>query len=217
MLGHAANADWPWLVLVGLGAFHGINPAMGWLFATALGLYRDSRGVVLAALLPIAVGHAVSVAIVASLALAAGVVVDRRLIQVAGGAVLIGWAIYHTFARHRVRFGMKVGYLGLMGWSFLMATSHGAGLMLIPVLVPMQAAAHPVHAATVGGSFLLAFAAVGVHSIAMLVTTGLVALVVYEFVGIAILRRGWINLDRLWTLALVAAGLILLALACLGS
>jgi hypothetical protein len=204
---------WPWLALAGLGAFHGLNPAMGWLFAVALGLHRNSRTVVLTALVPIAIGHALSVALVALLVVAAGIVIDRRLIEALAGALLIGWAIYQVLRRHRVRFGMQVSYLGLAAWSFLMAGAHGAGLMLVPVLIPLCLAASPARELTASGSAGIALAAVGVHSLSMLAVTGTIALVVYQWVGVAILRRGWINLDRLWTAALVATGFLLLLLA----
>ena len=206
------SALWPWLTLAGLGAFHGINPAMGWLFAVALGLHRRSRAVVLTALLPIALGHALAVATVALAVVLLGVVVDQRAVRIAAGALLIGWALYHWLygARHRPRFGMQTGLLGLAAWSFLMAMSHGAGLMLVPVLIPLCLAAAPAQELTAAGSLPIALAAVGVHSLAMLATTGTIAVAVYEWLGVAFLRRGWLNLDRLWTAALLATGLILL-------
>jgi hypothetical protein len=202
---------WPWLALAGLGAFHGVNPAMGWLFAVALGLHRHSRTVVLSALLPIAIGHALAILAVALAVVLLGIVVDQGTIRLGGGALLIGWAAYHTLygSRHRVRFGMQVGMLGLGAWSFLMATAHGAGLMLVPVLIPLCLAAAPAQQLTAAGSLPVTLAAVGVHTLAMLATTGVIALAVYEWFGLAFLRTGWINLDLVWTIALVATGLIL--------
>ena len=136
---------WPWLALAGLGAFHGLNPAMGWLFAVALGLHRKSRTVVLRALLPIALGHALAILLVVLAVVVLGIVVDQRPLRIGAGAVLIGWAVYHMLygSRHRVRFGMQVGMLGLGAWSFLMASAHGAGLMLVPALIPLCLAAAP--------------------------------------------------------------------------
>lgn len=205
---------WPWLVLAGLGMFHGINPAMGWLFAVALGLHRQSRAVVLEALIPIAFGHALSIGIVALAVVLLGIVVDQRAIQVAAGILLIAWAIYHWLygARHRVRFGMQVGVVGLAVWSFLMASAHGAGLMLVPVLIPLCLAASPGAELTASGSWPIALAAVALHTLAMLAVTGIIAVLVYEWVGVAFLRRGWVNLDLLWTMALIATGLLLLML-----
>jgi len=208
----------PWLTLVGLGAFHGVNPAMGWLFAVALGLHRQRRSVVLASLLPIALGHAFAVALVALAVVSLDRFVERWVTSVVSGLVLIAWALYHWKyrSRHRVRVGMRTGMVGLGVWSFLMAGAHGAGLMLVPALLPLErlAAAHD-HAGHVmpARSLEIALAAVGVHTLAMLAVTGLVAIVVYEWVGVAFLRRGWINLDLVWTIALIVTGVILLATA----
>jgi hypothetical protein len=203
---------WPWLALAGLGAFHGINPAMGWLFAVALGLHRHSRAVVLQALLPIAIGHALAILVVALAVVLLGIVVDQRALRIGAGALLIGWAVYHALygSRHRVRFGMQVGMLGLGAWSFLMASAHGAGLMLVPVLIPLCLAASPAGGLSAAASAPVALAAVGVHTLATLATTGAIAVGVYEWFGVGFLRKGWINLDLIWTITLVATGLILL-------
>jgi hypothetical protein len=205
------GAWWPWLALAGLGAFHGINPAMGWLFAVALGLHRGGRAVVLEALVPIALGHALSIAVVALAVVALGFVVDPGVVHKLAGGLLIGWAIWHQLygSRHRARFGMQTGMAGLAAWSFLMASAHGAGLMLVPVLIPLCLAASPARELTASGSLEVALAAVAVHTAALLFVTGAVALAVYDWVGVAILRRAWINLDLLWSAALVATGLIL--------
>jgi hypothetical protein len=205
------SALWPWLALAGLGAFHGLNPAMGWLFAVALGMHRRSRAVVLEALIPIAIGHALAILAVALAVVLLGMVVDQRALRIAAGILLIGWAAYHTLygARHRVRFGMQVGMLGLGAWSFLMASAHGAGLMLVPVLIPLCLAASPAQELSAAGSIPITLAAVGVHTLAMLATTGVIAVVVYQWVGVAFLRRGWINLDLIWTAALVLTGVVL--------
>lgn len=203
---------WPWLALAGLGAFHGVNPAMGWLFAVALGLHRGGRAVVLASLVPIALGHALAVALIVLAVVLLDRVVDPRAIGLVSGLVLIGWAAYHRLygSRHRVRVGMRTGMAGLALWSFLMAGAHGAGLMLVPILIPLgHGGLHAGHLPA-SGSLSLALAAVGVHTLAMLVVTGAIAVAVYEWVGLAFLRRGWINLDLLWTAALLATGLILL-------
>jgi hypothetical protein len=205
------SAAWPWLTFVGLGLFHGVNPAMGWLFAVALGLHRGSRRAILLALPPIALGHALSVWLVALAAILLGVVVDARVFHWGAGAVLIGWAGYHSLYghRHRVRVGMTAGFAGLALWSFTMATTHGAGLMLVPALIPLcldkSLPGEP--------SLALSAAAVAVHGAAMLAVTGAIALVVYDWLGLEVLRRGWINFDLLWSGALVAVGALLIATA----
>ena len=203
----------PWLMLAGLGAFHGINPAMGWLFAVALGLHRQSRQVVWLSLIPIAAGHAVSIAVVVAAVVTLGFVIDRRVLEIAAGIVLLGWALYYALYghRHRVRVGMQVGMIGLAVWSFLMATGHGAGLMLAPVIIPLCVSASPAKEMLAAGSLPISLAAVAVHTGAMLAVTAAIAGVVYEWMGLAFLRRGWINLDRIWIAVLAATGLVLIA------
>ena len=201
---------WPWLALAGLGLFHGLNPAMGWLFAVALGLHRGSQRIVLLSLVPIAVGHAAAVAAVLLAVLALGLVIDHTMLIRLAAVVLIAWAAWHALYGHqrRVRVGMQTGLLGLVLWSFLMASAHGAGLMLIPALASICAAAGS--AAEVSSGTPLALAALGVHSAAMLATIAAVSLIVYHWTGIDFLRRGWINLDLIWVAMLATCGVVLL-------
>src|ERR1700686_280947 len=201
---------WPWLALAGLGAFHGLNPAMGWLFAVALGLHRNNRRIVWLSPFPIALGHALSIALVAGAFVWAGFMIDPRAVRFSAGLFLIGWALYHwrDGHRHRVRIGMQAGLAGLAVWSFLMATTHGAGLMLWPVLMPLcfpatsaPSSIDPLPTALLG---------IGVHTLTMLIVTTAVAVIVYEWAGLEILRRAWLNVDLIWTLALLLAGALLL-------
>lgn len=202
---------WPWVALAGLGAFHGLNPAMGWLFAVALGLQRQSMRAVLWSLLPIGLGHAVSIAAVVAAVAVLQVLIDMRLLQWGAAALLVGFGLYRLVARHRGRGGMQVGFGELALWSFLMATAHGAGLMLIPVLLNVDmGAGHGMPMQGVGPEVGVSVAAVVVHAIAMLAVTGAIAVVVYRWVGLAFLRRGWVNVDLIWSIALIAAGAALL-------
>jgi hypothetical protein len=193
---------------------------MGWLFAVAIGLQRQRPRAVLESLLPIAAGHALSVGAVVLAASLLRVVVDPRALQLVAALLLIGFGLYRLFVRHRGRIGMQVTGAQLVLWSFLMATAHGAGLMLLPVLLEMPAAgaaggghAHMHRMDAVGQTVGIALAAVGVHTLAMLCVAGAVGIVVYQWVGLAFLRRGWINLDLLWIIALLGAGAILLLMA----
>lgn len=205
---------WLWLAVAGLGLFHGINPAMGWLFAVALGLNRHSERAVWLALIPIALGHAVAVAVVLFAVLALGLIVDPGLLRRLAGVILLAWAASHLLygRRHPVHVGMQTGLGGLFLWSFLMANAHGAGLMLVPVVLPLCLAASPAHELTASGSTPIALAALTLHTGAMLAAIGTISIVVYKWAGIAFLRRGWINLDLVWTIALAACGIILLAI-----
>ena len=216
-----AVSAWPWLALAGLGAFHGLNPAMGWLFAVALGLQKQRRAAVLEALLPIAAGHAMSIAVVVLLVSGLRAAVDLPSLELVSAVALIAFGVYRLTARHRGRVGMQVGGAQLLLWSFFMATAHGAGLMLLPVLLGLPSGSKtgphvhgsPAMLAALGQSTVTAVSAVAVHTLAMLCTAGIVGLVVYEWLGLAFLRRGWINLERIWALALLAAGAILLVMA----
>ena len=203
---------WPWLALAGLGAFHGLNPGMGWLFAVALGMHRHDRRIVWLSVVPIALGPCL-VGRRSSPPRSCGLGVAGRRARLAHrlpASILIGWALYHWRYghRHRVRFGMQTGLVGLGVWSFLMATAHGAGLMLWPVLMPLciAAASQPDSA----GPLATAAIGVGLHTVAMLVVTAAMAVAVYEWIGVEILRRAWINVDLVWVAALLAAGAWLL-------
>lgn len=221
------NESWPWVVLAGLGAFHGLNPAMGWLFAVARGLQGGSRVIVLGSMLPIASGHALSIAIVVAAISILRAFVDFTTLRIGAAALLIGFGIYRLLARHRVRTGMRVGAAQLLLWSFLMATAHGAGLMLVPALLaiptcaPRTGIAHtlqpdpPMHlmqADALFGTTTTALAAVSIHTLAMLAVATVIAIGVYEWVGLAFLRRAWFNLDLLWAFALIGVGTVLLVM-----
>jgi hypothetical protein len=215
----------PWLSLALLGAYHGLNPGMGWLFAVALGLQERSRAAVIRAFGPIALGHAASVGAIVALVAAAQAALDATMLRfVAAGALLI-FGLYKLLAplSHPRWVGMRVNARDLATWSFLMASAHGAGLMLVPFVLrlppeavpPAGHSAHAEHMAMVSAAAEMTaaeLAAVGVHSLAMFVVMAAVALVVFEKVGLAILRRAWLNLDRVWAGALIGAGLLTLLL-----
>ncbi|HXH65899.1 MAG TPA: hypothetical protein VNI81_01780 [Candidatus Limnocylindrales bacterium] len=230
----------PWFVLLGLGAFHGINPGMGWLFAVALGLQERRRGAVLSALLPLGVGHALAVAAALVVALLVGAIVPLQYLRWIVAGVLIPLGVLCLFRHRHPRWAsMRVGLGRLTLWSFLMASAHGAGLMVVPVFVGMSAStatvahhhalnmvgAAPASAAIVpplaeipGPATMLcsahtaspavALLATGLHAAGYLIVTALIALLVYEKLGLAILRKAWLNLDLLWAAALIATGLI---------
>ena len=189
---------------------------MGWLFAVALGLQRHSRSALWWSLAPIAAGHALSIALVVVAVAVLRTFVDLPVLQVSAAITLIAFGVYRLVARHRARVGMQVGSIDLVVWSFLMATAHGAGLMLLPILLEMPSGvtAH-THAGMSAGpgidrSISLSLAAIAVHTAAMLAVAGTVAAAVYEWIGLEFLRRGWINLDLLWVIALIGAGAMLL-------
>ena len=202
------------LALAGLGAFHGLNPAMGWLFAVARGMQERSRTVLLRSLPPIAAGHLASVAIVAAVVSATRSVVAARVVGIVGGLLLVGYGLWRLLSERHFRWaGMRLSGRQLAGWSFLVSSAHGAGLMLLPVLAtqPMPAG-HLDHAmAAPAAGALSGLAAAGVHTLAMVSVMALCAVIVYEFVGVNVLRRAWFNVDRLWAAVMVGAGALTIA------
>ncbi len=165
---------WPWLVVAGVGALHGLNPATGWAFAAACGIRSHDRTQVLRALTPIAAGHAMSVALVAA-AVALGATADSVRQQVLAGALLLAGAILYFARGSHASVRARCGRTGLAVWSFVSSTVHGAGLMLVPALIPICFADSPAREITASGSLTLAVAAVAVHMAAMLSVTGMVA------------------------------------------
>jgi hypothetical protein len=208
------SESWPWLALALLGAYHGLNPAMGWLFAVALGLQEQRRGAVLQAFPPIALGHAFAILLAVLVVGVAPVAVPRDVLRYVCAGTLILFGLYKLVRRKHPRWvGMRVSFGDLTAWSFLMASAHGAGLMLVPILLglsePMQGTHdHATHAGS--APVLMGLTAVGLHTLVMFVAMGAIAIVVYEKLGVMILKRTWINLDLLWAGALVAAGVITL-------
>jgi len=203
-----------WAMLVALGAFHGINPGMGWLFAVALGMQEGRRGAVIRALLPLGAGHGLAVGAAVALALAVGKVAPIAWLRwsVAGVLVLFG-AMRLVRHRHPRWASMRVSMGGLTLWSFLMATAHGAGLMVVPVFVGMtMAGGEHAHHLTPNTGAGMALLATGLHAAGYLIVTAMVALLVFEKLGLGLLRRAWLNLDLVWASALVVTGALTLSL-----
>jgi hypothetical protein len=223
---------WAFVLLGLLGAYHGLNPAMGWLFAVGLGLQERSRRAVLRSLLPIALGHECSILLIAALVLGLGVVADSTALHVGAGVALMAFGIFR-FVKPRAHFRwtkMRVNRRELSWWSFLMSTAHGAGLMVAPVLIGAGAASsaqadqmpgmtmgspvahdhelmHVQHAAlSLPGSAL----GLLLHVTSMVLVMGVVAVVVYDRVGVRVLRRAWLNTEWLWAGAFVLAGVVTL-------
>jgi hypothetical protein len=208
-----------WLSLLALGAGHGINPAMGWLFAVALGLQRESRRAVWASLGPLAAGHALAIAAAIAGAGVMGLVLPLDLLRWMTAILLIGLGIYRLARTLHPRFGgMLVNGRELATWSFLMASAHGAGLMVLP-LVLGQSPVISHHSPDSGHAMhhMSALPAIGsvewagiwatlVHTAGYLLVTAILAVIVYEKVGVRFLRKAWVNIDLIWALALVVTG-----------
>lgn len=218
-------AAWPWAAVAALGAYHGLDPSMGWLFAVALGLQEHRRAKVITALWPIALGHLVSIAAAVALIGWARFAAASVLIRPVGAVILIGFGAFRFLwpRAHPRWIAMRVTWYELALWSFLMASAHGAGLMLFPILMDMPGGApmhnHMMHGMhghlmhwTLGATGSLSLgqeaAVVLLHTSAMLLVMGTIAVVVYDRLGLAFLRSAWINLDALWAGALIGAGVL---------
>jgi hypothetical protein len=164
---------WPWLAIAGLGALHGLNPATGWIWAAAWGLRSHDRSRALRALLPIAGGHAGSIALVAA-AVSFGLSMDRDVLVAVAAALLATMMLLHV-SRRCDKISAPTGYAGLALWSFMMSTVHGAGLMLVPALVPLCVAGDAARQIGASGSLTLALAAIAVHSAAMVAVIAVMA------------------------------------------
>jgi hypothetical protein len=210
--------DWSWLALAGLGAYHGLNPAMGWLFAVSLGLQQRDRRAVLRALVPIAIGHELSLLLVVALVLGLGAAVSPTALHVSAAVVLLAFGIFR-FVKPRAHFRwttMRVTGPELGWWSFLMSTAHGAGLMVAPVIIGAGGATAEAHdhefamVRQAGAPLLADVAGLALHVAVMLLVMGVVAVVVYEKLGVEVLRRAWLNTERVWASAFVMAAVVTL-------
>jgi hypothetical protein len=204
-----------WVMLL-LGAYHGINPGMGWLFAVALGMQERKGSAVARALVPIALGHALAIGSVVTAAAFLGMALPREAIRYPVAAILFGLGIFSLIRHYHPRWvRMRVGFRDLTTWSFLMASAHGAGLMVMPVLLgssTVEAAAQMAghHHTSTAASPLTGLLATAVHTTAYLAVTGSIAWAVYSKFGLAVLRKAWVNLNLVWTAALVVTSLVTL-------
>jgi hypothetical protein len=212
-------AAWPWLAVAAMGAYHGLNPAMGWLFAVSLGLQERSRKKVVFAMLPIAAGHLASIALVVALVGWGAMEISPHLLQIIGGSAVAAFGAFRLFSsRFHYRWvGMRVSAWDLVVWSFLMASAHGAGLMLFPVLINLPVCSTAASLTGGAGHGGLAMAQTGLwvvllHTAAMLAVMGPVAIAVYDWIGLGILRKAWINVDKLWAATLMGSGLLVLVI-----
>ena len=207
-----------WLTMLAFGAYHGLNPGMGWLFALSLGLQRESERAIWISLLPIAGGHALSLLAAALLVVAGAHFISVPMLEILTALALIGFGCYKIFNyyRHPRWVGMQVGMRDLAWWSFLMATAHGAGLMIAPLVLSMTTSTggmdmdhHMTHPMAIGPNLEISLGVL-LHTLAMLAVMALVAWFVYKRFGLRILRSHWINFDLIWAVALLIVGIVAL-------
>jgi hypothetical protein len=204
--------SWGWPALFLLGAYHGINPGMGWLFAVARGMQEHATKAVARALIPITLGHALSIGLVVALAGLIQIVLPLGKVRIVVAIALISLGVFRLLRRkHFAWGGMQVGFRDLTFWSFLMASAHGAGLMVLPIVLHAMTPGHEHHMDMAAGAGAWAgIAATLVHTLGYLSVTALIALLVYRKFGLSLLRKGWFNLDLLWAVALIVTGCVAL-------
>ena len=208
-----AHAAALWLVVVAIGAYHGLNPSMGWPLAVANGLTARRGAAVFATFLPLGAGHFLAMAVVlVPFALLSTVAAWSRPIRIGAGGLLLLFGLYRLVDRRHPRWLVRVKPTQLALWSFLIATAHGAGLMLLPVALGLcTTAAGLALPPSIGAASALLVA--GVHTAAMLAAGGGVAWIVYRYLGLGLLNRGWLNLEVVWAASLVVAGAAAIAVA----
>jgi hypothetical protein len=205
---------WPWAALALLGAVHGLNPGMGWLFAVALGLQERQRRAVWGALLPMATGHAAAIAAAAGVAAVVGLALPLELLRWGVAAALLGFGVLRLIRHRHPRWAaMRVSRRDLVLWSFLMASAHGAGLMVLPLVLRVAPGSltphhHLVTAGVASATLDAGLLAMVVHTAGYLSVTVLMAVLVYERLGLRILRTAWVNLDQVWAMALIGTAAI---------
>lgn len=213
-----------WTTIVALGLYHGLNPAMGWPLAVANGMAQHRAAAVPATLLPLAGGHFAAMAVVLLPWIWLAWYAQWSLpIRVGAAALVLGFGIYKLLRPRHPRALAAIAPSRLAWWSFLMATAHGAGLMLLPFVIglctaePASAGALPAarwlergHAAVsdvlAQSGTATALAVAAVHTAAMMAAGLAMAWVVYRYLGLRVLRSLWFNLDRVWGASLVVAG-----------
>jgi hypothetical protein len=194
-----------WIAVLAIGAYHGLNPGMGWPLAVANGLAARRGAAVFATLFPLAAGHLLAMAVVLLPFTALGALLAwSGSIRLAAGALLVAFGTWRLLDRRHPRFLARIKPSRLVWWSFLMATAHGAGLMLLPFAIGLCApgASTPPPVAGLGAAALVSVA----HTAAMLSSGGVAAWVVYRYLGLRMLNRAWFNLDAVWGASLVVAG-----------
>ena len=203
-----------WLTVVALGLFHGLNPAMGWPLAVANGLSERRSGAVFRTLLPLGGGHFAAMAVILLPLAALGWVVQwSTSLRIAAGALVLSFGLARLAWRRHPRALARIPPTRLAWWSFLVATAHGAGLMLVPLVLGLCApatASKDTHAglmdalarSDLGAAVLVA----AVHTLAMMLGGLALAWAVYRYLGLQFLRRAWFNLDLAWAGSLVLAG-----------
>jgi hypothetical protein len=218
-----AGIDWAvaglWLAVIASGLYHGVNPAMGWPLAVSAGMMEKSPRALASALAALAAGHFVAMLLmILPFSLLLTLVDWRRQIRIGASLLVIGFGVVRLADRRHPRALARIRPTQLGLWSFAAALAHGAGLMLAPIYLGLCAAdgvdrGNQAAGALMGANLGMAVLVSIVHSGAMIAAGGLLAWLVYRYLGLRFVSRSWFNLDAAWAVSLMLVGAISLALA----
>lgn len=201
-----------WLAVVASGAYHGISPGMGWPLAVSAGLMERRASALFAALLSLAVGHFLAIAVMLlPFTMLLLLVAWQGSIQAAAGLGVMGFGLFKLCNPRHAKILARIRPTQLAFWSFAVAIAHGAGLMLAPVYLALCQTSDldPGHAAAqslINASVDLAVVVVAAHATAMIITGGFAAWACYRFLGLKFISRSWFNLDTIWAASLLLVG-----------
>jgi hypothetical protein len=217
------EADWTpaglWLAVVASGLYHGVNPGMGWPLAVSAGLIERSSHALAAALWPLMVGHLLAMLVVIlPFALLLVIVAWQQQIQIGASLLVIGFGVFRFVNRRHPRVLARIRPTQLGLWSFAVAIAHGAGLMLVPIYLGLCRAAdldkgHEAAGALINANLGMAVLVSVGHSVAMIAAGGLLAWLVYRYLGLKFVSRSWFNLDATWAFSLILVGALSLAIS----
>ena len=217
-----SGADWTpaglWFAVVASGLYHGANPGMGWPLAVSAGLMEKSSRALVAALWPLTLGHLLAMLVVIlPFALLVTLLEWQRQIQIGASLLVIGFGIFRFVHRRHPRVLARIRPTQLGLWSFVVAVAHGAGLMLVPIYLGLCRGAdldrgHEAVGSLINANLGMAVMVSVVHSVAMIAAGGLLAWLVYRYLGLKFVSRSWFNLDATWAVSLVFVGGLSLAL-----
>jgi hypothetical protein len=208
-----------WLAVVASGLYHGINPGMGWPLAVSAGLMQKSPRALVAALGPLSAGHLVAILVMMlPFALLMTLIEWRRQIQIGASLLVVGFGLFRLVYRRHPRALARIAPTQLGLWSFAVAIAHGAGLMLVPIYLGLCRISdldngHQAAGALIDTSLGMAVLVAVVHASAMIAAGGLLAWLVYRYLGLAFVSRSWFNLDATWAVSLIVVGTLALAIS----
>jgi hypothetical protein len=206
-----------WWAVIFSGIYHGVNPGMGWPLAVSAALFERKKSAMIKASAMLATGHFLAmIVILLPFSMMYFLVNNEREIRLGAGVLVIAMGIYLLINRRHPKILARIHPAKLGLWSFLAATAHGAGLMLVPIylgicglLVLGESVSETGHAAAqvlMSNNITTAFLVAATHTFAMTFAGAAIAIFVYTWFGLKFISKSWFNLDLLWALSLITVG-----------